>query len=84
MSKNCQSCGMPMKQDKMGGGTEADGTRSDTYCSLCYGDGDFYARDMTAQEFQSFCMGKIKEQGMPSVVAWLFTRQIPKLERWRS
>ena len=84
MSSQCQSCGMPLKKDKMGGGTNADGSKSVKYCSLCYGEGEFYAKDMSAQEFQAFCMDKIKEQGMPHVVAWLFTRQIPKLERWRS
>jgi hypothetical protein len=26
--KNCQSCGMPLKKDSKGGGTNADGTKS--------------------------------------------------------
>ena len=32
----CQSCGMPLKSDPGGGGTNADGTHSDEYCSYCY------------------------------------------------
>jgi len=32
---------------------------------------------------QSFCIQKMKEQGMPKFVAWIFTRGIPKLERWK-
>jgi len=31
--KNCQSCGMPMKKDTMGGGTNADGSKNEMYCS---------------------------------------------------
>lgn len=84
MPKQCQSCGMPMNKDKMGGGSNADGSRSQTYCSLCFGDGEFYVKDVTAKQFQSFCLQKIKEQGTPHVVAWLLTRQIPKLDRWQN
>jgi len=41
MNRFCQSCGMPMKKDPRGGGTDADGTRSPEYCSYCYQDGTF-------------------------------------------
>lgn len=30
--KNCQSCGMPLKKDEKGGGTNADGSKSEMYC----------------------------------------------------
>jgi hypothetical protein len=33
---------------------------------------------------QSFCIQKMKEQGMPKFIAWIFTRGIPKLERWKN
>jgi hypothetical protein len=84
MAKNCQSCGMPLKQDKNGGGTEADGSKSEIYCSLCYGDGKFYMPDVTVTEFQEFCAGQLKKQGVPGVMAWLLTRGIPKLDRWKN
>ena len=29
--RTCQSCGMPLKRDAQGGGTNADGSRSDRY-----------------------------------------------------
>ncbi|PCJ95791.1 MAG: hypothetical protein COA52_02985 [Hyphomicrobiales bacterium] len=80
----CQSCGMPMNKDPEGGGSEADGVKSTTYCSYCYGDGDFLAKDVTAQEFQAVCVEKMSEHGWWKPLAWLFTRGIPKLERWRS
>ena len=45
--KICQSCGMPHAKDPGGGGSEADGTKSTTYCSLCYKDGAFTQPDIT-------------------------------------
>ena len=39
--KNCQSCGMPLKRDEKGGGTNADGSISKMYCSFCYENGEF-------------------------------------------
>ena len=83
MAQMCQSCGMPLSKDKNGGGTNADGSKSDKYCSLCYANGEFYNKDMSVTEFQAFCVDKLKQQGMPGVMAWLFTRGIPKLERWQ-
>lgn len=37
--KNCQSCGMTLKRDPQGGGSNADGTKSAIYCSHCYLEG---------------------------------------------
>ena len=39
--KLCQSCGIPLKKDKMGGGTNIDGSKSILYCSYCYVHGRF-------------------------------------------
>jgi hypothetical protein len=82
--KNCQSCGMPLKNDEKGGGTEADGSRSNMYCSHCYQDGKFYRPDMTAAEMQQLVKGKLKEMGFPGIVAWFFTTNIPRLKRWKN
>ena len=82
-NKFCQSCGMPMKKDPEGGGTETDGSRSAEYCSYCYRDGAFTAPEIdSAAKMQAFCMGKLKEMGTPSFMAWLYTRSIPRLRRW--
>jgi hypothetical protein len=81
--KNCQSCGMPLKRDEGGGGTEADGARSGTYCSHCYKSGEFTVPDITAQQMQERVKGKMKEMGVPGFMTGLFTRGIPKLERWK-
>ena len=80
---SCQSCGMPLKKDPAGGGTEADGTKSPMYCSHCYRNGGFTEPEMTVEGMQDLVRGKLKDMGFPGFVASLFTRGIPKLERWR-
>ncbi|MFN7967340.1 MAG: zinc ribbon domain-containing protein [Acidobacteriota bacterium] len=80
--KDCQSCGMPLRRDEKGGGTEVDGTKSSMYCSHCYEAGRFTLPDVTVSQMQERVKGKIKEAGFPGFLAGLFTRKIPKLERW--
>lgn len=84
MAKFCQSCGMPTNRDPLGGGTEEDGTRSETYCSYCYEDGAFLYPDATVKEFQAHCVAAMRRDGMPKILAWLFTRGIPRLGRWKT
>jgi hypothetical protein len=81
----CQSCGYPLKKDKQGGGSEKDGTKSIKYCSMCYREGKFLtpAEINTAEKMQKFCVEQMKQSGMNGLLAWLATRPIPKLERWR-
>lgn len=84
INKFCQSCSMPLKQDPKKGGTEEDGSRSEIYCSYCYQNGDFTNPQIdTPKKMQAFCVKKMNEQGMPKFVAWLITRYIPNLERWK-
>ena len=80
--KNCQSCGMPLKRDDAGGGTNADGTKSPMYCSHCYSDGKFTLPYITAEEMQERVRGKLREFGIPSFLSGIFTSRIPKLKRW--
>lgn len=75
---------MPLKKDSMGGGTNADGTRSQVYCSYCFHDGKFKQPDWTVGQMQEFCKGKMKEMGFPGFLAGFFTMNIPKLERWKN
>lgn len=81
--KNCQSCGMPLKKDEKGGGTNADGSRSKMYCSKCYENGRFVRPDMKVEEMQLLVKDKLKEFGFPGFLAGFFTKGIPKLERWK-
>jgi len=82
--KNCQSCGMPLKRDEKGGGTNADGSKNGMYCSHCYELGKFCRPNVTAPEMQALVKQKLKGMGFPGFIAGFFTRGIPKLERWRA
>jgi hypothetical protein len=84
--KFCQSCGYPLRKDKKGGGTEKDGTASNKYCSMCYENGAFITPPEvnTAQKMQEFCIQEMKKAGINIFFAWLATRAIPKLERWKN
>ncbi len=84
MGKFCQSCGMPLKKDPQGGGTEVDGARSTTYCSYCYDKGTFLHPDATLREFQAECVKAMQRDGLPKPLAWLFTRGMPQLGRWKT
>ncbi len=75
---------MPFKKDPENGGTEKEGERSKKYCSYCYKNGEFLNPEInTPQKMQKFCMEMMNKSNMPKFVAWIFTRSIPKLERWK-
>ncbi len=83
--KFCQSCGFPLKKAKKGGGSEKDGSISNMYCSMCYENGAFLTPPEvnTAEKMQQFCMQEMKKDGMNAFFAWLATRSIPGLKRWK-
>jgi hypothetical protein len=70
---------MPIRRDKKGGGTNADGSKNQMYCSHCYEAGAFTLPQVSASQMQERVRAKMKEMGMPGFVARLFTRKIPKL-----
>jgi hypothetical protein len=80
--KNCQSCGMPLKRDAQGGGTNTDGSKSNVYCSHCYQNGKFTLPDISAEEMKARVKDKLKSMGFPGFISGFFTREIPKLKRW--
>lgn len=81
--KDCQSCGMPMRRDERGGGTNADGSKSGMYCSHCYEAGAFTLPNLSAAEMQGRVKSKLREVGLPGVAAWFLARKVPKLARWK-
>jgi len=83
-NKTCQSCGMPMKRDEKGGGTNVDGSRNSLYCSHCFSNGKFTLPDITVLEMQERVRTKLKEFGFPSFLAGMMTKKIPKLGRWKA
>jgi hypothetical protein len=84
MKKNnmCQSCGMPLREDPQGGGTNADNSKNLKYCSYCYQNGIF-TYSGSVQEFQEFCRQMMVKKGHSKFIAWLFTRGMKRLERWK-
>ncbi|MBN1199525.1 MAG: zinc ribbon domain-containing protein [Bacteroidales bacterium] len=81
--KFCQSCGMPLSKDEAGGGTNADGSKSIKYCSHCFEKGQFTLPEITVQGMKDRVKEKMAELGYSPIVAWFFTLNIPKLERWK-
>ena len=82
--KNCQSCGMPLKRDEKGGGTNADGSNSKIYCSYCFEKGEFIYKGDNVNEFQEYCKQKMIEGGHSKFFSWLFTRGMKRLSRWKN
>ncbi len=80
--KNCQSCGMPMKKDPKGGGSNADGSRNQKFCSYCYVLGAFVQPEMTVDEMKELVKEQMMKMGFPRFISGFFTKGIPKLERW--
>ncbi len=82
-NKSCQSCSMPLKRDEKGGGTNADGSISQLYCSYCFDQGEFIYKGTNVLEFQEFCKQKMIDGGHLRFISWLFTRGMNRLGRWK-
>ncbi len=80
---NCQSCGVPLKRDPRGGGSNADGSTSKIYCSRCYEAGRFKHPELTVDQMKERVKGKLQEKGFPTFMAGFFIQRIPKLARWK-
>lgn len=77
---------MPLNKDPKGsgGGKNTNGEPSYKYCSYCYENGTFLQPDITAEEMQAFVKEKLKEMGgFMKLFAGVFSKNIPKLERWK-
>ena len=83
MAARCESCGIPLARDPGGGGTEADGSRSARYCSMCYADGAFLQDAPDGKTFQRETLKAMRADGYSWLFAWLATRGIPNLPRWK-
>ena len=82
--KMCQSCSMPLNKDPSKWWTEKDWSKNSMYCSFCYINGKFNKPEIdTAEKMQEMCIEMMTKWKMPKWVAWIFTRGIPKLERWK-
>lgn len=84
----CQSCGLPLNNDKKNYdenimGTEADGTLSELYCRHCYVNGEFTLPHITVEEMRANVMGKLTSMKFSKFMAKFLTRNTHKLKRWR-
>ena len=80
MQKNsCQSCAMPLKNDERVGKEGLD----PRYCSLCFHDDDFAAKNISAKDFRDTVQNILRDKGWSRLTAWAGTRMIPRLARWQ-
>ncbi len=85
MSKQCQSCGMPLSTKKAGDcrSTEKDGSKSEMWCSLCYEDGTFKNPNCTLDEMKMTVDNALVENGSGRLMRWMAQKQLPHLQRWK-
>lgn len=85
MSKQCQSCGMPLQTKKAGDcrGNEANGQKSEKWCKLCYKDGALINPNCSLEEMEEIVDNALKDQGSGKLMRWMAKKQLPKLERWK-
>jgi hypothetical protein len=84
--KICQSCGMPLDKDPNTGGTNADNSKSKTYCSFCFKDGKFIDEGISLQEkIEKNIQIAVSRLNIPESKAREMAENIlPKLKRWKS
>ncbi|MFQ5493331.1 MAG: zinc ribbon domain-containing protein [Candidatus Dojkabacteria bacterium] len=81
--KQCQSCGMPLK-DGEHSGSEKDGSKSYDYCNLCYKKGKFVTPDMTVDDMKKVLDDTVGKEGLKGkFTAWMGKMQLPSLKRWK-
>lgn len=61
--KQCQSCGVTLYTNKAGDcrGTEADGTKNEKWCTLCYQNGAFVVLDCSLEEMKKIVDNALKK-----------------------
>lgn len=84
--KLCQSCGMPLDQNKDLMGTTASGEKTDQYCIYCFENGN-YTLECTMEEMIDICVPHILES-MPLMnkeqAYDMMNQLLPELDRWKS
>jgi len=80
--KTCQSCGMPMVEDK-DFGTNADISKNEDYCTYCYQNGSFNWPDATLEQMIDKLAEMSDKMGMKEEDARKMAQEnLPKLKRW--
>jgi hypothetical protein len=81
----CQSCGMALDKDPNKGGTNADKSISNKYCSFCYKDGRFLDEGISLYEkIEKNIQMAVSKMNIPESKARELAESIlPNLERWK-
>ncbi len=77
---------MPLDKDQNQGGTNADNSKSDKYCSFCYQGGKFTDEGISlAEKIEKNVQIAVARLNIPESQARAMAENIlPKLERWKS
>lgn len=81
--KICQSCGMPLEEEKDFGKNE-DGSRNEEYCCYCFSNGIFN-KDETMEEMIESCIQFMIGDNCPDVetARAKMMEYMPNLKRWK-
>lgn len=81
----CQSCGMPLEKDPKKGGTNADKSISNKYCSFCFQNGKFLDEGISLQEKieKNIRIAVTSMNISESAAREMAEKIIPGLERWK-
>ena len=79
----CQSCGMPMEKPE-DFGTNAGGTPSEEFCSMCFQNGSFTEPDISMKQMIEKVTVILEGMDIPKEKAKKIAEEtIPKLGRWK-
>jgi hypothetical protein len=83
-AKNCQSCGMDLR-DRRYWGTDKANVQVDTYCISCFQGGRFTEPKLTLEEMSWRIHRLLVQQGgVPAIeAASIIDGFLPNLKRWR-
>jgi hypothetical protein len=83
MDNLCQSCSMPLNDEKFFG-TNTDGSKNKEYCHYCYKDGELLNPNMTMEQMIEVCITPMKQHGMSEEQArGILEATLPTLKRWK-
>lgn len=74
---------MPLSQDPLGGGTEANGDKSIDYCSYCYRNGAFFDPHITMEGMIAKLEPIMVKMNVPPEIAAAAKAKLPELKRWK-
>lgn len=78
----CQSCGMPLEDEKLFG-TNADGSKNSEQCIYCFENGEYTDPNLTMEGMIEICIPHMVNDGMSeSEARSMLNEYLPKLKRW--